>query len=101
MSGLFPVMISFGIENNLETFRLYEVETKDTFHQLLQKFGPEDWENVLSSIQVKVSHSKAASFDKFNLRNTVDLVIASYNRAPPFSAQYPGKSPKILPLMFI
>ena len=73
MAGLFPLMVSFGIENSLGVFRLYEIEPKETFQQLLLKFGPEDWEGGSSSIGVKVSHSKSASFDRFNLGNTVDL----------------------------
>jgi hypothetical protein len=74
MAGLFPLMASFGIENRLGVFRLYEIEPKETFQQLLLKFGPEEWEVGSSSIGVKVSNSKSASFDRFNLGNTVDLL---------------------------
>jgi hypothetical protein len=72
---LVPAMILFGMENSASSFKLFEVNKSDTLEELLEKCGPEGWEGTLGSIEVKVAHSKQASFDKFNLKNTVDLIL--------------------------
>ena len=68
-------MVTFGIENSSSSFRLFEVGRCDTLGKLMEKFGPDDWGDQDTNIIVKVSQSKTSSFDKFNLNNSVDLVL--------------------------
>ena len=67
-------MVSCGIENNNNSFKLLQVSGGDTFGKILESFVPDDWGDT-SDIIVKASQSKSSSFDKFNLCNTVDLVM--------------------------
>ena len=73
---LVPVMILFGMENSACSYKLFAVNKSDTLEDLIEKFGPEEW-GTQSSIAkgVKVAHSKHASYDKFNLKNTIDLIL--------------------------
>ena len=74
MASLVPVMVRFGeTENNVGSYRLYEVYRFDTLGELVEKFGPENWGDLPpgGAIEVKVSQSKSASCDKFSLSNTV------------------------------
>ena len=70
-----PVMFSFGIEYNVSCFWLVEVDREETLAHLVNKFGPDDWGDISTHIWVKVSHSKSGTYDKFNLNNTVGLVL--------------------------
>ena len=70
-----PAMLLFGMENTASNYKLFKVNKSNTLAGLIEKFGPEEWAEILDRIDVKVSHSKQASFDKFNLKNTVDLVL--------------------------
>ena len=70
-----PVMFSFGIEYSVSCFWLVEVDREETLAQLVDKFGPDDWGDISTHIWVKVSHSKSGTYDKFNLNNTVGLVL--------------------------
>ena len=69
-----PVMISFG-HHALHSFFLKEVEMCDTLGKLLDEFGPDTWSEGLDCVSVKVSSSRNGSYDKFNLQNTVCLVM--------------------------
>ena len=70
-----PVMFSFGIEYSVSCFWLVEVDREESLAQLVDKFGPDDWGDISTHIWVKVSHSKSGTYDKFNLKNTVGLVL--------------------------
>ena len=70
-----PAMVLFGMENTANSYKLFEVNKSDTLEDLIEKCGPEEWGVTPDRIDVKVSHSKQAGFDKFNLKNTVDLVL--------------------------
>ena len=70
-----PSMLLFGMENTASNYKLFKVNKSNTLAGLIEKFGPEEWAEILDRIDVKVSHSKQASFDKFNLKNTVDLFL--------------------------
>ena len=70
-----PAMILFGMENTASSYKLFEVNKSDTLEDLIEKCGPEEWAGTQDRMDVKVSHSKQASFDKFNLKNTVDLIL--------------------------
>ena len=43
--------------------------------QLLEKFGPNDWGDFPTSITTRVSQARSSTYDKFNLNNSVDLVL--------------------------
>ena len=69
-----PVMVSFG-HPPLHTFSLKEVESDDTLEKILDDFGPDTWGQNVNIVAVKVSTSRDGSYEKFNLRNTVNLVM--------------------------
>ena len=69
-----PVMVSFG-HPPLHTFSLKEVDSDDSLEKILDDFGPDTWGQNLNIVAVKVSTSRDGSYDKFNLRNTVNLVM--------------------------
>ena len=75
MTSSVPVMILFGTENSKASFCLYEVERSMKLSQLLEKFRPDDWGDFLTSITTRVSQARSSTYDKFNLNNSVDLVL--------------------------
>ena len=83
------VMVSCGIENNNNSFKLLQVSGSDTLGKILESVVPDDWGDT-SSIIVKVSQSKSSSYDKFNLCNSVDLVMRRcYLLCPKFLLKMP------------
>jgi hypothetical protein len=75
MASLVPVMISFGMESSSNSFSLFEVDRKEKLSDLVESHGPDDWGDLSTTIVTKVSQSKSSPFDKFNLNNSVDLVL--------------------------
>ena len=97
-------MVKFGeTENTVASYRLFEVNRFDTLGEIVQKFGPENWGDLPpgDGIGVKVSHSKSASYDKFSLNNTMDLVLRvlksdvlwiKYEKTQPAKPPFPTKN---------
>ena len=75
MSHIVPVMVSYGVENNHNSFQLSEVPGSYTLGKVLEIIGPDDWGEESPGIVVKVSAAKSSSYDKFSLSNSVDLVM--------------------------
>ena len=74
MAGNVPVMVAFG-HPPLHTFSLKEVLSEDTLETILEDYGPDTWGQNSNTAAVKVSSSRDGGYDKFNLRNTVNLVM--------------------------
>ena len=80
MASLVPVMISFGMESSSNSFSLFEVDRKEKLSDLVESHGPDDWGDLSTTIVTKVSQSKSSPFDKFNLNNSVDLVLCAISK---------------------
>ena len=74
MEGI-PVMLSFGKEGGLRSFKLQEGSRSDVLGDLVSLHGLEGWQSNEEEVSVKISSCKAGGFDKFSLKNTVSLVL--------------------------
>ena len=73
MEGI-PVMLSFGNEGGLRSFKLQEGSSSDVLGDLVSRHGPEVWQRN-EEVSVKISSCKTGGFDHFSLKNTVGLVL--------------------------
>ena len=75
MEAKVPVMISFGNQGGLRSFKLCEVKDCELLSDLIPQYGSDSWDGDQSGVSVKISSCKNGGFDKFSLTNSVGLIL--------------------------